>query len=183
MAQGVHRRFFVDTGGFQRLAESDLNAALAYRRCGQGHVFAVAAGRREYPDFVFVAFPLFTQKRQGLFGQGYVTVFATHVALGISDLDKSTGAVDIFDFQMSAGAQSVGFALFIFSVGYQAGPRFFDVLRTDGLKYCLLAVVVAFVGVLSALMALQLERVREFGVLRANGLTPGQVWSFPIEQL
>jgi putative transport protein len=36
---------------------------------------------------------------------------------------------------MSACAQSVGFALFIFSVGYQAGPRFFDVLRTDGLKY------------------------------------------------
>ncbi|MEK6246657.1 MAG: hypothetical protein N2C12_00665, partial [Planctomycetales bacterium] len=46
-------------------------------------------------------------------------------------------------FQMSAGAQSVGFALFIFSVGYQAGPRFFDVLRTDGLKYFLLALVIA----------------------------------------
>ena len=29
-----------------------------------------------------------------------------------------------FDFRMSPGAQSVGFALFIFSVGYQAGPRF-----------------------------------------------------------
>jgi putative ABC transport system permease protein len=40
----------------------------------------------------------------------------------------------------------------------------------------LLAFAVAFVGVLSALMALQLERSREFGVLRANGLTPGQVW-------
>ena len=34
-----------------------------------------------------------------------------------------------FDFRMTAGAQAVGFALFIFSVGYQAGPRFFDVLR------------------------------------------------------
>ncbi|MBW2451507.1 MAG: aspartate-alanine antiporter, partial [Deltaproteobacteria bacterium] len=32
------------------------------------------------------------------------------------------------DFRMSPGAQAVGFALFIFSVGYQAGPRFFDVL-------------------------------------------------------
>ncbi|MEM7354164.1 MAG: FtsX-like permease family protein [Acidobacteriota bacterium] len=40
----------------------------------------------------------------------------------------------------------------------------------------LLAVLVAFIGVLSALMALQLERMREFGVLRAGGLTPGQVW-------
>ena len=40
----------------------------------------------------------------------------------------------------------------------------------------LLALIVAFVGVLSALMALQLERGRELGVLRANGLTPRQVW-------
>ena len=40
----------------------------------------------------------------------------------------------------------------------------------------LLIVAVAFVGVLSALMALQLERGREHGVLRALGLTPGQVW-------
>jgi putative ABC transport system permease protein len=36
--------------------------------------------------------------------------------------------------------------------------------------------VVAFIGVLSALMALQLERMREIGVLRALGLTPRQVW-------
>lgn len=39
----------------------------------------------------------------------------------------------------------------------------------------LLAIVVAFVGVLSALMALQLERSRELAVLRANGLTPAEV--------
>ena len=46
-----------------------------------------------------------------------------------------------FGFKMSPGAQSVGFALFIFSVGYQAGPRFFDVLMEDGLKYFLLALL------------------------------------------
>ncbi|HXJ78835.1 MAG TPA: FtsX-like permease family protein [Candidatus Methylomirabilis sp.] len=40
----------------------------------------------------------------------------------------------------------------------------------------LLIIIVAFVGVLSALMALQLERAREHGVLRVLGLTPGQVW-------
>jgi putative transport protein len=49
-------------------------------------------------------------------------------------------------FQMSAGAQAIGFALFIFSVGYQAGPRFFDVLMTDGVKYFSLALVVAVTG-------------------------------------
>jgi len=40
----------------------------------------------------------------------------------------------------------------------------------------LLAFIVAFIGVFSALMALQLERGRELGVLRANGLTPRQIW-------
>ncbi len=39
-----------------------------------------------------------------------------------------------------------------------------------------LATGVAFIGVFSALLALQLERSRELGVLRALGLTPGQLW-------
>ncbi|MGW8266060.1 MAG: ABC transporter permease [Longimicrobiales bacterium] len=45
-----------------------------------------------------------------------------------------------------------------------------------------LAFLVAFIGVLSALLALQLERGREIGVLRANGMTPGQVWKLVTAQ-
>ncbi|AFY40195.1 protein of unknown function DUF214 [[Leptolyngbya] sp. PCC 7376] len=44
----------------------------------------------------------------------------------------------------------------------------------------LLAVVVAFIGVLSALMSLQLERTRELGILRANGMTPPQMWQLTL---
>ncbi len=40
----------------------------------------------------------------------------------------------------------------------------------------LIAVVVAFIGVLGALMALQLERTRELGTLRAAGMTLPQLW-------
>uniref|UniRef100_UPI0035AE0046 FtsX-like permease family protein n=1 Tax=Promineifilum sp. TaxID=2664178 RepID=UPI0035AE0046 len=40
----------------------------------------------------------------------------------------------------------------------------------------LLAVIVAFIGVLSALMSLQLERARELGTLRATGMTRQQLW-------
>ena len=40
----------------------------------------------------------------------------------------------------------------------------------------ILAVAVAFVGVLGALTAIQLERAAEFGTLRVIGFTPGQVW-------
>jgi putative ABC transport system permease protein len=46
----------------------------------------------------------------------------------------------------------------------------------------LLITAVAFVGVLSALMALQLERGREHGVLRALGLTPRQLWGLVTAQ-
>jgi putative ABC transport system permease protein len=46
----------------------------------------------------------------------------------------------------------------------------------------LLAFVVAFIAVLSALMALQLERGREFGVLRANGMTRSQTWGLVTAQ-
>ena len=42
----------------------------------------------------------------------------------------------------------------------------------------LLAVGVAFIGVLTALMALALERERELGVLRATGMTPRQVGGY-----
>ena len=40
----------------------------------------------------------------------------------------------------------------------------------------ILAVVVAFIGVLSALMALQIERTRELATMQAVGLTEGQLW-------
>ncbi len=46
----------------------------------------------------------------------------------------------------------------------------------------LLAVVVAFIGILSALMSLQLEQTRQYGVLRAIGLTPRQLWNYTLIQ-
>jgi putative ABC transport system permease protein len=44
----------------------------------------------------------------------------------------------------------------------------------------LLAVIVAFIGVLSALMSLQLERGRELGTLRATGMTRPQLWGLTL---
>ena len=40
----------------------------------------------------------------------------------------------------------------------------------------LLSIAVAFIGVFSALMAMQMERTLEFGTLRVIGFTPKQVW-------
>ena len=54
----------------------------------------------------------------------------------------------------------------------------FDRTFTITVVLRLLAVVVAFMGVLSALMALQLERSHELAVLRANGMTTRQVGKY-----
>jgi putative ABC transport system permease protein len=46
----------------------------------------------------------------------------------------------------------------------------------------LLATIVAFVGILAALTAMQLERLREFGMLRAIGLDPRQLWQLILSE-
>lgn len=60
--------------------------------------------------------------------------------------------------------------------------RIFD--RTFAITSVLriLIIIVAFIGILSALMALQLERAREFAVLRAVGLTPRGIWGMVVSQ-
>ena len=69
--------------------------------------------------------------------------------------------------------QSIGFMMFIFSVGLQAGPRFFSVLMQDGLRYFVLALVVAASGFAVATATTQmftLEPGSSAGVL-AGALT------------
>jgi len=58
----------------------------------------------------------------------------------------------------------------------EASLRVFD--RTFAVTNVLrtLTVLIAFVGVLNALLAIQMERTREHAVLRAIGLTPRQAW-------
>lgn len=78
-----------------------------------------------------------------------------------------------FGFELNATVQSVGFVLFIFSVGIQAGPSFFSVLRVDGARYLALAVVIATTGFALAYgfsRVLGLEYGASAGLL-AGGLT------------
>lgn len=48
--------------------------------------------------------------------------------------------------------QTIGFALFIFCIGYQVGPHFFGAIKKEGFKYVLLALLVAVVGLVTALV-------------------------------
>jgi putative transport protein len=78
-----------------------------------------------------------------------------------------------YGMRITAGAQAIGFALFIFSVGYQAGPRFFSAIRADGIKYFSLSLVVTISAVTITLIAshlLSLKPGMSAGLL-AGGLT------------
>lgn len=78
-----------------------------------------------------------------------------------------------FGFRITPAAQAIGFAMFIFSVGYQAGPRFFAVLKEDGAKYFVLALFVGVIGFTIAAIGawlLQLKPGASAGLL-AGGLT------------
>lgn len=64
----------------------------------------------------------------------------------------------------------------------EASIAIFDRTFTVTIVLRMLAMLVAFIGILSALMALQLERSKEHAVLRANGMTPGQLLNYVITQ-
>jgi putative transport protein len=78
-----------------------------------------------------------------------------------------------FGFESNPAIQSLGFVLFIFSVGYQAGPRFIQAIRKDGRRYLAIAVIVAVSAFLLAYGAsgwLALEPGASAGLL-AGALT------------
>ena len=85
-------------------------------------------------------------------------------------------AFGYFDYSISPVTQTTGFVLFIFSVGLQAGPKFFTVLRTDGLRYLSLAVVIGATGFT---LALGLGRFFGFEPGAAAGLLAGGMTSSP----
>ena len=90
-------------------------------------------------------------------------------------LDDDSDADEIIDrvYALAAGRQSIRVAS---NAGIrEESLRIFDrtFVITDVLYWLTLGV--AFIGILSAMLALQLERAREFATLRALGMTPRQV--------
>jgi putative transport protein len=81
-----------------------------------------------------------------------------------------------FGLRINPGAQAVGFALFIFSVGYQAGPRFFSAVRQDGLRYLALSIVVTVAAVGVAVLA---ARLLDMAPGMSAGLLAGGLTSSP----
>jgi putative ABC transport system permease protein len=114
----------------------------------------VALGRRTYEAF---------WDDRGVSSLGLVAAPGTDLPALVADLRERAGSLQELVVRDARGLRASTIDVF---------DRTFAV--TGVLR--LLATGVAFVGVLSALMALTLERARELAVLRAQGLAPAQLW-------
>ncbi|MBN1551736.1 hypothetical protein JW979_09715 [bacterium] len=78
-----------------------------------------------------------------------------------------------FQYTVSEDIGSLGFALFIYAIGFSAGPRFFHAFRKNGLRYIMVAVFVAisasFIAVVSTIL-FNLQPIMLPGIL-AGSLT------------
>lgn len=81
-----------------------------------------------------------------------------------------------FGFPVPTAALNIGFILFIYCVGVQAGPRFWGAFKQDGGRYLLLALVTASSAVV---LAVAFSRSSGFEQGYAPGLLAGALTSTP----
>ena len=81
-----------------------------------------------------------------------------------------------YGFEGNATIQFLGFVLFIFSVGYQAGPRFIKAMKKDGRRYLSISVIVAVSGFL---LSYGFARIFDFEYGLSAGVLAGSLTSTP----
>lgn len=81
-----------------------------------------------------------------------------------------------FGFQVSPIVQNLGLSLFIVAIGLQAGPRFFRMLRTNGLVFGLIALFITIVAVITTIIV---AKVFHFPTALSVGLMTGALTSTP----
>jgi putative transport protein len=112
-------------------------------------------------------------------GSGYLI---GNIKIGVIEVGSTTGVLLTGLFLGHLGLKTnpligtLGFTLFIFCVGYQAGPRFFGVLLEDGRKYIALA---AFVAAIAIALAITLSLFAGLDYGMPAGLLAGALTSTP----
>ncbi|MBL0512114.1 Aspartate/alanine antiporter [compost metagenome] len=79
-------------------------------------------------------------------------------------------------FQFSTSTENVGFMLFIFCVGIEAGPHFFSVFLRDGIHYITLTLVILLTALL---LTVGLAKFFNLGPGMAAGILAGSLTSTP----
>jgi putative ABC transport system permease protein len=114
-----------------------------------------------------------------IYQQFYDDPYISNIALFVEDGADTAAIIDTLQTETLAG-----YDLRVQSFGDLRAGVFTVFERAFSITVALqlLATVVAFIGVLSALMSLQLEQTRQYGVMRAVGMTPRQLWEYTLIQ-
>ena len=81
-----------------------------------------------------------------------------------------------FGLDTPTASHNIGFLLFIYCIGVQAGPRFISVFREDGPKYAWLSIITALMGVF---IAHSVSEFFEFDLGISAGMLAGALTSTP----
>lgn len=128
----------------------------------------------------------------GLLNSNYILLLFVVLALGLClgkirlgsvQLGNSIGVLVVslllgyYHFSINTEALNLGFMLFIFCVGVEAGPNFFAIFFRDGKNYFMLALVM----VASALfIALGLGKLLKWDIGLTAGMLAGSMTSTPV---
>jgi len=114
-----------------------------------------------------------------ILGTGLV---AGKLRIGGTEIGSVTGVLFIgiiaghFNLPIPTASHSIGFILFIYCVGFQAGPRFWGAFKQDGVRYAFLALITAGTA---ASLTLVISRAFEFKQGYASGILAGALTSTP----
>jgi putative ABC transport system permease protein len=131
------------------------------------HTFTVAGVYYDYTADQGVAF-----MHSDIYRRFYDDPFISAVAL---DLTPTANLNDVLDTLQTETLVGTGLEAQSNRTLRENVLEIFDRTFAITIALRLLATVVAFIGILSTLMALQLEHTRQYGVMRANGMTPRQL--------
>ncbi|WP_078546687.1 aspartate:alanine exchanger family transporter [Litchfieldia alkalitelluris] len=81
-----------------------------------------------------------------------------------------------FGFQVSPIVQNFGLSLFIVAVGLQAGPRFFRMIRSNGIVFGIIAVIIVFVAVVTTVFV---SKIFHLSPALSIGIMTGALTSTP----
>ena len=81
-----------------------------------------------------------------------------------------------FGIELPNDIRQIGLVLFIFTIGFQAGPSFFENFKSDGKNLLIMAAVIVFSG---AILAFGLAKAFGFDKILACGLYTGAITSTP----
>lgn len=104
------------------------------------------------------------------------------VQIGTFEVGATTGVLLValvfghLGFNFHVQTESLGFMLFIFCVGIEAGPNFFSTFLQDGVKYVAMAAVVCVAGIVVTVL---LANTFDFNSGLAAGMLAGALTSTP----